>query len=96
VHGKETIHDNDRRERTAKKAAQQWTTRAHNKDLVHVKGSGHCRASPFAVRPPGTHGKAAFVVCFAFVVRHMAFSFVFPFYLISSNTYIYFLISFTY
>jgi hypothetical protein len=46
---------------------------------VHEKGSGHCRASPFAVRPPGTHGNAAFVVRFAFAVRHMAFSFVFSF-----------------
>jgi hypothetical protein len=57
---------------------------------LHVKGSRHCRATPFAVRPSGTHGNTAFTMRFAFVVRHMAFSFVFPLYFISSNTYIYF------
>jgi hypothetical protein len=62
----------------------------HGKYSLHGKGFGHCRASPVVVHKPRMHGNIAFAVRFDFVVRHIAFSFVFPFYFISSNTYIYF------
>jgi hypothetical protein len=40
AHGKDLIHGNDGRERTAKKVARQRTNIAHGKDRLHGKDAG--------------------------------------------------------
>jgi hypothetical protein len=42
-----------------------------------TKNQRTAKALGIIVRQPGTHNNSAFVVRFSFVVRHMAFSFVF-------------------
>jgi hypothetical protein len=87
AHGNDPTHGKVQPKRTAKKLRRQRPYTPHGKEMLHGKGSGRCRGAPFAV-----------LLCHAFLslpctIIHFIY---FSFYFISSNTYIYFLISFTY
>jgi hypothetical protein len=78
-----------------RKPSRQRPCRPHGNEMQHGKGSGHCRATPFAVRPTSMHGKVSFAVRIL-LCRAPPFILFFSFNFISSNIHIYFLISFTF
>jgi hypothetical protein len=95
---KELAHGKDKYERTIKKqftattedSARQWTKTAHGKNWKYGKGVGCCRALPFVVGAPGSHGNAAFAVRSSLCHAPYGIFLCFSFYFISSDTYIYF------